>query len=55
MAGVVERLEKEGAMDYTIVVSAPAASPAPLQSIAPFSSSARCTCATVEAFWPTAT
>ena len=37
VAGVVERLEREGAMDYTIVVSAPAASPAPLQYIAPYS------------------
>jgi len=36
VAGVVERLEKEGAMDYTIVVSAPAATPAPLQYIAPY-------------------
>ena len=35
VAGVVERLEKEGAMDYTIVVSTPAATPAPLQYIAP--------------------
>ena len=36
VAGVVERLESEGAMDYTIVVNAPAASPAPLQYIAPY-------------------
>jgi len=36
VAGVVERLEREGAMDYTIVVNAPAASPAPLQYIAPY-------------------
>jgi F-type H+-transporting ATPase subunit alpha len=36
VASVVERLEKEGAMDYTIVVSAPAATPAPLQYIAPY-------------------
>ncbi len=37
VAGVVQRLEEYGAMDYTIVVSAPAASPAPLQYIAPYS------------------
>ena len=37
IAGVVDRLEKEGAMDYTIVVSAPASAPAPLQYIAPYS------------------
>ncbi|HUP01868.1 MAG TPA: F0F1 ATP synthase subunit alpha [Gemmatimonadota bacterium] len=36
VAAVVERLEKEGAMDYTIVVSAPASVPAPLQYIAPY-------------------
>jgi F-type H+-transporting ATPase subunit alpha len=36
VAAVVERLEEEGAMDYTIVVSATAASPAPLQYIAPY-------------------
>ncbi len=30
VAGVVETLKKHGAMDYTIVVSAPASSPAPL-------------------------
>ena len=40
VAGVVERLEKEGAMDYTIVVSAPAATPAPLQYIAPYAGAA---------------
>ncbi len=37
IAGVVDRLEKEGALDYTIVVSAPASAPAPLQYIAPYS------------------
>ncbi len=37
IAGVVDRLEREGAMDYTIVVSAPASAPAPLQYIAPYS------------------
>ena len=36
IAGVVDRLTKEGAMDYTIVVSAPASAPAPLQFIAPY-------------------
>ena len=36
IAGVVDRLTKEGAMDYTIVVSAAASSPAPLQFIAPY-------------------
>ncbi len=37
VAGVVERLEKDGAMDYTIVVAASASVPAPLQYIAPYS------------------
>ena len=37
IAGVVDRLEREGALDYTIVVSAPASAPAPLQYIAPYS------------------
>jgi F-type H+-transporting ATPase subunit alpha len=36
VAGVVERLEHHGAMDYTIVVSSSAAEPAPLQYIAPY-------------------
>ncbi|MEE2856172.1 MAG: F0F1 ATP synthase subunit alpha [Planctomycetota bacterium] len=40
IAGVVDRLEREGAMDYTIVVSAPASCPAPLQYIAPYSGAA---------------
>ena len=35
VAGVVKRLEDEGAMDYTIVVTASASDPAPLQYIAP--------------------
>jgi hypothetical protein len=35
VAGVVETLERYGAMDYTIVVSATASDPAPLQYIAP--------------------
>jgi len=37
VAGVVETLRKNGAMDYTIVVSASAAAPAPMQYIAPYS------------------
>ncbi len=37
VAGVVDRLAREKAMDYTIVVSAPASSPAPMQYIAPYS------------------
>lgn len=36
VAEVVNRLEQEGAMDYTTVVSAPASDPAPLQYIAPY-------------------
>jgi F-type H+-transporting ATPase subunit alpha len=36
VAGVVETLKKHGAMDYTIVVSAPSSSPAPMQYIAPY-------------------
>jgi F-type H+/Na+-transporting ATPase subunit alpha len=37
VAGVVETLRKNGAMDYTIVVSAAASSSAPMQYIAPYS------------------
>ncbi|MDP9144920.1 MAG: F0F1 ATP synthase subunit alpha [Actinomycetota bacterium] len=37
VATVVERLKEAGAMDYTIVVVASAADPAPLQYIAPYS------------------
>lgn len=37
VAQVVAKLEAEGAMEYTTVVSAPASSPAPLQYIAPYS------------------
>lgn len=37
VAGVVETLKKAGAMDYTIVVSASASDPAPMQYIAPYS------------------
>lgn len=37
VAKIVETLEKYGAMDYSIVVSAPASEPAPLQYLAPYS------------------
>jgi F-type H+/Na+-transporting ATPase subunit alpha len=37
VAGVVDRLRAAGAMDYTIVVVASAADPAPMQYIAPYS------------------
>jgi len=40
VAGVVELLRKHGAMDYTIVVSATANDPAPLQYIAPYAGTA---------------
>jgi F-type H+-transporting ATPase subunit alpha len=36
VAQVVDRLTKEGAMDYTVVVSASAADPAPMQFLAPY-------------------
>ena len=36
VTGVVETLERSGAMDYTIVVAATASDPAPLQYIAPY-------------------
>lgn len=36
IAGIVRILEEHGAMDYTIVVSASAAEPAPLQYLAPY-------------------
>jgi F-type H+-transporting ATPase subunit alpha len=36
VAGVVDRLREQGAMDYTIVVVASASEPAPLQYIAPY-------------------
>ncbi len=35
VANVVERLQEEGAMDYTVVVNASASDPAPMQYIAP--------------------
>jgi F-type H+-transporting ATPase subunit alpha len=40
VAQVVEILRKNGAMDYTVVVSATATDPAPLQYIAPYSGAA---------------
>ena len=40
VAGVVQRLTREGAMDYTIVVVANASDPAPLQYIAPYAGTA---------------
>ncbi|MDA8194619.1 MAG: F0F1 ATP synthase subunit alpha [Thermaerobacter sp.] len=36
IAGIVRVLEENGAMDYTVVVSAAAAEPAPLQFLAPY-------------------
>jgi F-type H+-transporting ATPase subunit alpha len=36
VASVRRALEENGAMDYTVIVNAPASSPAPLQFIAPF-------------------
>ncbi|MDX1968712.1 MAG: F0F1 ATP synthase subunit alpha, partial [Planctomycetaceae bacterium] len=40
VAGVVEALQRAGAMDYTVVVSATASDPAPLQYIAPYAGAA---------------
>ncbi|OEK06860.1 F0F1 ATP synthase subunit alpha [Roseivirga misakiensis] len=40
VAGIVAALEKGGAMDYTVVVSASAADPAPMQFFAPFTGAA---------------
>ena len=40
VANVVNTLERNGAMDYTVVVAAPASSPAPLQFFAPFAGAA---------------
>ena len=40
VVGLVEKLREHGAMDYTIVVSASAADPAPLQYIAPYAGAA---------------
>ncbi|MBS0263466.1 MAG: F0F1 ATP synthase subunit alpha [Planctomycetes bacterium] len=40
VAGVIEALRANGAMDYTIVVSSPSSAPAPLQYIAPYAGAA---------------
>jgi F-type H+/Na+-transporting ATPase subunit alpha len=40
VAEVVDRLERNGAMDYTVVINAPAAAPAAYQYIAPYAGSA---------------
>ncbi len=40
VVGVIDKLREHGAMDYTIVVSASAADPAPLQYIAPYAGAA---------------
>jgi len=40
VVGVVDKLREHGAMDYTIVVSASASDPAPLQFIAPYAGAA---------------
>ncbi len=40
VAGIIEALEANGAMDYSIVVCATASDPAPLQYIAPYSGAA---------------
>jgi F-type H+-transporting ATPase subunit alpha len=40
VAAVVDKLQEEGAMDYTIVVAASASEPAPLQYIAPYAGAA---------------
>jgi F-type H+-transporting ATPase subunit alpha len=40
VAGVIDTLQRHGAMDYTIVVNAGASTPAPLQYIAPYAGTA---------------
>ena len=40
VAGIVERLREEGALDYTVVVSANASDPAPMQFMAPYAACA---------------
>jgi len=40
VAGVVERLRQAGALEYTVVVTASASDPAPLQFLAPYSGTA---------------
>ena len=42
VASVVEALRANGAMDYTVVISAPSSAPAPLQYIAPYAGAAIC-------------
>jgi len=42
VAGLVEKFREHGAMDYSVVVSASAADPAPLQYIAPYAGAAIC-------------
>src|SRR5881397_2540268 len=55
VAQVVDKLTREGAMDFTTVVVASASDPAPLQFIAPARLSLSTTCATVDRFCPMAT
>jgi len=40
VAGIVEKLRQEGAMDYTVLVSANASEPAPMQFMAPYAACA---------------
>ena len=40
VAGVIDKLKENGAMDYTIVVAANASDPAPMQYLAPYSGTA---------------
>jgi F-type H+-transporting ATPase subunit alpha len=40
VAGVIDKLKEHGAMDYTIVVTANASDPAPMQYLAPYSGTA---------------
>lgn len=40
VASIVDKLEEHGAMDYTVVVSAPASTTAPMRYIAPFAGAA---------------
>ncbi|WP_419167343.1 F0F1 ATP synthase subunit alpha [Candidatus Palauibacter sp.] len=40
VAGIVERLREEGALDYTVVVAANASDPAPMQFMAPYAACA---------------
>lgn len=42
VAGVIDALQKGGAMDYTVVVNATASDPAPMQYIAPYAGAAIC-------------